>query len=118
MSPTKCRERFGPLSIGLITGVISTAVQSITSVESRLEAVYGFGSAFRDELFSDIDILAVAKDGPILALDTFYVLKAALHGATKIYGAPVHLTMLTEIEFASRPLRHMNEIILLWLNSK
>lgn len=98
--------------------MISTEVQSITSVESRLDAVYGFGSAFRDELFSDIDILAVAKDGPMLALDTFYALKVALHGVTKIYDAPVHLTILTEIEFASRPLRRMSELILLWKNSE
>lgn len=65
-------------------------------------------------MFSDIDILAVAKDGPMLALDTYYALKAALCDATKMYGAPIHLTMLTEIEFALRPLRRMNEITLLW----
>jgi predicted nucleotidyltransferase len=90
------------------------AIQSITSVESRLEAVYGFGSAFRGEPFRDIDILAVVKAEPSVALDTFYDLRIALENATTIYGAPVHLTMLTEVEFASKPLRCMNAMTLLW----
>jgi predicted nucleotidyltransferase len=76
--------------------------------------VYGFGSAFRDEPFRDIDILAVVKDGPMVALDTYYALKTALEDATRMYGAPIHLTMVTEIEFASRPLRCMNALTPLW----
>jgi len=90
------------------------AIQSITSAESRLEAVYGFGSAFRGEPFRDIDILAVIKVEQALALDAFYDLQTALEGATGIYGAPVHLTMLTEVEFSSRPLRCMNVLTPLW----
>jgi predicted nucleotidyltransferase len=114
MSLMKCQERCGPLSIGLITSVIRTAIQSITSAETRLEAVYGFGSAFRGEPFRDIDILAVVKAEPTVALDAFYGLRTALENATGIYGAPVHLTMLTEVEFASRPLRCMNALTPLW----
>lgn len=92
------------------------AIQSITSVESKLEAVYGFGSAFRNEPFRDIDIdiLAIVKDRPTVALDTYYVLRTALENATRMYGAPIHLTMLTEVEFASRPLRSMNALTPLW----
>ena len=90
------------------------AIQSITSAESRLEAVYGFGSAFRDEPFCDIDILAVVKDGPTGALDTYYALRTALENATRMYGAPIHLIMLTEVEFDSRPLRCMNVLTPLW----
>lgn len=76
--------------------------------------MYGFGSAFRGEPFHDIDILAVAKDGPAAALDTYYALRTALEITTGAYGAPIHLTMLTETEFASRPLRYMNALTLLW----
>lgn len=90
------------------------AIRSIASAESRLEAVYGFGSAFHDEPFRDIDILAVVKDGPTVALETYYALRTALENATRMYGAPIHLTMLTEIEFASRPLRCMNALTPLW----
>ena len=90
------------------------AVQSITSVESRLKAVYGFGSAFRGEPFRDVDILAVVEAKPIVALDAFYDLRIALESVMRIYEAPVHLTMLTEAEFASRPLRCMNELTTLW----
>ena len=90
------------------------AIQSIASPEGRLKAAYGFGSAFRNEPFRDIDILAVVKDGPTAALDMYYALRAALEAATTIHGAPVHLTMLTEVEFASRPLRCMDELTPLW----
>jgi len=55
-----------------------------------------------------------AKAEPSVALDTFYDLRIALENATTIYGAPVHLTMLTEVEFASKPLRCMNAMTLLW----
>lgn len=90
------------------------AIQSITLVEGKLETVYGFGSAFRNEPFRDIDILAVVKDGPTVALDTYYALRTSLENATRMYGAPIHLTMLTEVEFASRPLRCMNALTPLW----
>lgn len=76
--------------------------------------MYGFGSAFRGEPFHDIDILAVIKDGPTAALDTYYALRSALWGALKTYEAPIHLTMLTDIEFAARPLRCMNTLTPLW----
>lgn len=90
------------------------AIQSITSAETKLKAIYGFGSAFRSEPFRDIDILAVIKAEPTVALDLFYDLRTALENATKIYGAPIHLTMLTEAEFASRPLRCMSALTTLW----
>jgi predicted nucleotidyltransferase len=90
------------------------AIQSITSAESKLKAVYGFGSAFRGEPFHDIDILAVVKAEPTVALDAFYDLRTVLENATRIYGAPIHLTMLTEVEFASRPLKCMNALTPLW----
>lgn len=76
--------------------------------------MYGFGSAFRNEPFRDIDILAVVHDGPTATLNTYYALQTALENATKIYGAPIHLTLLTEVEFASRPLRCMNSLTPLW----
>lgn len=91
------------------------AIQSLTSAaDTRLKALYGFGSAFRGERFRDIDILAVAKDEPKVALEVFYEIRTALEHAMRLYGAPVHLTMLTETEFASRPLRHMDELTILW----
>lgn len=81
---------------------------------SGLEAVYGFGSAFRDEPFRDIDILAVVQDGSTATLDVYYALRTALEDVTRVHQAPIHLTMLTKVEFASRPLMCMNSLIPLW----
>lgn len=90
------------------------AIQSFTSAESRLKSIYGFGSAFRGEQFRDIDILAVVAPEATVTLDVFYDLRTALESAVRIYGAPIHLTMLTDVEFASRPLKRMNELTLIW----
>lgn len=76
--------------------------------------MYGFGSAFRCKPFRDVDILAVVKDGPTSALDIYYDLQSALKAATMQYGAPIDLTVLTTVEFDSRPLMCMNELIPLW----
>lgn len=90
------------------------AIQSIASVETKLKAVYGFGSAFRGESFRDIDILAVVGDDQARRLDAYYELRAALEIAVEEYGRPIHLTMLTEPEFRSRPLRDMNQLVMVW----
>lgn len=90
------------------------AIPSITSVESKLKAVYGFGSAFRGESFNDIDILAVVSDDSLRRLDTFYELRAALEFALAENENPIHLIMLTNAEFSSRPLRAMSELVTLW----
>lgn len=116
MSQMKCRVLFGPANIGDIINETRKAIQTITLVESRLSSVYGFGSAFRGEEFQDIDILAVLgkKNGSMI--ETYYALREVLVSATRMYGAPMHLTVLTEPEFESRPLKCMKELVPLWAN--
>src|SRR5947209_3707136 len=102
------------MSTGRISSAIRMAILSITSVDTELEAVYGFGSSFRGELFNDIDLLAVAAPSNTETLVTYYKVAEALQGVAAEFGCPCHLTMLTLAEYASRPLRNMDELRCLW----
>lgn len=113
-SPTRCREPFGTLSIGLITSAIKKEILSTTLVRNGLDAVYGFGSFFRGDAFNDIDLLAVASEASVNNLATYYDFRSSLARLSSDIGTPFHLTLLTVEEFLSRPLRDMSEIQLLW----
>ena len=102
------------MTIGRTVSEIRTAIQTITSAESKLEGVFGFGSFFRGELFNDVDLLAVAAKGRADTLATYYELVAAIEPVIVRLGCPLHLTLLTSDEFATRPLRHMAELQQVW----
>jgi predicted nucleotidyltransferase len=106
------------MNTGLIASEIRTAVQSITSIEKHLDAVFGFGSFFRGELFRDIDVLAVTSQHNSETLRTFYLLSEALDPISVRCGCPVHLTMFTPAEFHAKPLRDMHELQTLWRAGK
>lgn len=76
--------------------------------------MYGFGSFFRGEPFNDVDILAVASVGNSEVLRTYYKVSTALRSIRSELTRPCHLTLMTHEEFASRPMRHMNELQCLW----
>jgi predicted nucleotidyltransferase len=90
------------------------AIQTITSVENRLEAVFGFGSFFRGELFNDLDLLAVAAKNATDNLETYYKLVTAIEPVAAKLGCSLDLTLLTSDEFATRPLMHMDELRRVW----
>jgi predicted nucleotidyltransferase len=114
MSQMRCPAASGQMNAGLIASEIGAAIRSITSVESKLEAVYGFGSCFRGEPFNDIDLLAVANAANAHTLETYYELSSLLNLRFALWICPFDLTLLTSDEFKSRPLRNMGELYCLW----
>jgi predicted nucleotidyltransferase len=108
----KCRVGYGQMNAGLIASEIRTAILSITSVDSKFEVVFGFGSFFRGEAFNDIDLLAVASFANRDTLHAYYELLDVLNSIS--LQRPIHLTVLTGDEFKSKPLRDMDQLQCLW----
>lgn len=77
-------------------------------------SVWGFGSFFRgDERAKDIDLLAVVKRGN-LNLEAIRKIRKQFNKVGHKFGLNVDLTILTCSEFAEKPLREMDELVLLF----
>jgi predicted nucleotidyltransferase len=71
---------------------------------SEVEAVFGFGSFFRDEPFNDVDLALVFSDNCVDPLPAFERVMSRLKAAEENLGVRLHVTPLTAKEFQERPL--------------
>jgi predicted nucleotidyltransferase len=102
----------------MISGaIISTMTREILCTLSTINdvaSVWGFGSFFRgDEGAKDIDLLAVVKRGN-LNLEAIRTIRKQFNQVGNKFGLNVDLTILTCSEFAEKPLREMDELVLLF----
>ncbi len=81
----------------------------ITEVE--IDAIYGFGSFFRSDVFSDIDIVIVCNSKIEKLADTHRKIGGLLGFISSKIGIPIDFTLLTHREFDSRLLREHDALI-------
>jgi predicted nucleotidyltransferase len=86
-------------------------ILSITSICPDIQAVYGFGSFFRAEPYNDIDVLIVLRCNRIHILSAFKRIKAGFDKLGETQNVDFDLLVLTEAEFAEKPLRDMGSLI-------
>lgn len=75
--------------------------------------VYGFGSFFSKREFNDIDILGVSHrhSDPIQTHKIFRCFRERIHNLFKVN---VDFLIFTEDEFRDRPLRDMDQLVILF----
>jgi predicted nucleotidyltransferase len=95
---------------------MKTEIQSITAELHDIYGVYGFGSFFRGNQYSDIDILIVAS--PICGdtLSLFYLVKERLQKIDQSIN--IDITLLTYSEFLTRPLFEIDSLTEIHISSK
>jgi predicted nucleotidyltransferase len=81
---------------------------------SEVEAVFGFGSYFRDEPFDDVDLAVVFTDACENSLAVYELLVSRLRAADIRLGVHFHVTPFTGKEFKQKPLREHNTLIRLF----
>lgn len=88
------------------------AIQRMLSALPDECDVYGIGSFFKGvERFRDVDLVVVTSDISTPATSTKQFRHSALQAGREI-GIKFDITVLTRSEFAGRPLRDMEELIL------
>lgn len=101
------------MTFGPTTRRIRTGIRFILDHCSGLQSVWGFGSYFRGDAFNDVDLLTVVDcDRAELVKMTRQVRERFLKMDREL-GLTLHLLVLTAEEFSERPLRDMDELVLL-----
>ncbi|WP_163229546.1 hypothetical protein [Caulobacter rhizosphaerae] len=76
-----------------------------------VSAIYGMGSYFLEQPFNDVDLVVIVSPTkrPLAALGS--EIRTALAPLSQITGAPLDITIFTETEFFTRPLRDMHTLV-------
>jgi len=80
-------------------------------IKANVQAVYGFGSFFRDSSFSDVDIIIVSKESENNLVNLHRQLCGLLGEISSSIQLRIDFTLLTEDEFSSVQLRERNRLI-------
>ncbi|KWV90881.1 hypothetical protein AUC45_05935 [Erythrobacter sp. YT30] len=88
-------------------------IQYILDQCPSLQSVWGFGSYFRGGLFNDIDILAVVDGDRAGLVKRIHQIRECFMGLDREFGLKFNLLILTIEEFSERPLRDMDQLVLL-----
>ena len=110
-SPVKCPEHSGKPTAGITIKKIETEIRSIAPEVSEVNAVYGFGSFFRSQRYSDIDIIAVASPSCEDYLGTYYAFRTKIESIGVRLSVIFDITFLTAREFEERPLLEMDRLV-------
>ena len=87
-------------------------IAAIRQIAQRLEAVcavFGMGSYFRGEPFNDLDLVVVVAPTETIT-EVGRTIRTALAPIAEMVGVPIDVTILTQAEFAERPLRDMHTL--------
>ena len=93
-------------------------IQYIIIERHDIISIYGFGSFFRLQRYNDIDLLVVVSDSCSNLVDLYYHIKTRFERLGDVIGERIHMLVLTEEEFVSRPLRNMDELVELFRRDK
>lgn len=83
--------------------------QRASGLEAIIE-VYGMGSFFRGAVFQDIDLVIVVNCERDALLRSANAIRGAFSDLSTKLTTPIDLTILTESELASCPLRDMSSL--------
>jgi predicted nucleotidyltransferase len=106
------------MNTGLTKSRIQTEIWQALLGETRIEAVFGFGSFFRDEPFNDIDLALVFTEDCDDPLQVYERLLARLKVAHSSLGVRFDVTPLTFKEFREQPLRDHALLVPLFRRAK
>ncbi len=110
----KYRAGCGEMTSGPTPAKMKMEIQSLHIDLLEIKAVYGFGSFFREEAsFNDIDLLVIISISASKSVDSYYKLKREFDRLAHKFQMTVDLTVLTEKEFRTGPLRDMHQLQLL-----
>ncbi len=98
---------------GTITRKIKTAIQSTVEGFSAVESVWGFGSFFRGDVYNDVDVLIVLSAPREELTELTSALRSAFIIVERDFNLKFDLLFLTPEEFSSRPLRDMDQLVLI-----
>lgn len=76
-----------------------------------LISVFGFGSYFRGEAFSDIDLLFVIEGRDDKILSTCEFIERSLECRMGELAELIHPTFVTQGQFSRKPLRDMDQLV-------
>lgn len=99
------------MTSGLIIRRIRTEIRCTLEGCDRIHSIWGFGSFFRREEFSDIDVLVVVSSSGEQLLSDSKTIRANLLAIERRIGIPIDPLVLTATEFQSRPLRDMDQLV-------
>lgn len=99
------------MSIGTTRSQIEQELQSIAAPLTGVLALYGFGSFFRSEIFSDIDLVLVFTADCRNTLAVFENFLERLRPLSDAVGTRFDVTPLTLAEFDRKPLRESESLI-------
>src|ERR1700733_4603842 len=107
-----CMEKHncGRMIIGITRKKIKKEIVSII-IKANVQAVYGFGSFFRDSSFTDVDIIIVTKESENNLVNLHRQLCGLLGEISSSIQLRIDFTLLTEDEFSSVQLRERNRLI-------
>lgn len=79
-------------------------------------SVFGFGSYFRKEVFSDIDLLFVVTVETSKLLQVKNMIEACCLQIQKDWGVPIDPLVITSREYREQPLRDFDQLVSLSLS--
>lgn len=89
-------------------------MQSTFTKVNEINAIYGFGSFFRNHLYNDIDLLIVADKNCLELLKWYRYSKVKINTIFSEFNATSDITFLTFNEFQEKPLLEMDNLVLLY----
>jgi len=90
---------------------MTMAIQQRVSKLNGLQALYGMGSFFRGESYSDIDFVAVVDCQRDALVELGQQIRGAVHEECAALGAATDVIVFTAEEFHSKPLRDMSSLV-------
>jgi predicted nucleotidyltransferase len=88
-----------------------TAILSTIINQDEVRSVFGFGSYFRGEPSTDVDILVVLMGNHQQILAAYYEIKGRLEALGTRLSVTFDITALTCKEFLERPLLEMDHLV-------
>lgn len=104
----------GKMSSGHTISEIKTEIRSIFTSLPEVSSVYGFGSFFRGEQHSDIDVMVVLSCDRQRILHVFDMLRKHIRLLGERLNVRFDLIVLTGDEFAEEPIRDMELLHLIY----
>ena len=101
------------MNIGPMLRKIEIDIRTYVPMISTVQAVFGFGSFFRGGIYRDVDLVVLIDDIQARDRDYLRLLYSQFRSLAHIFDVPIDLVVLSTREFAQRPLRDMESLVLI-----
>ncbi|MFT9251601.1 MAG: nucleotidyltransferase domain-containing protein [Acetobacter okinawensis] len=114
-TPMRSQGLFIAMISGLTIEKIRMEIRSTVESLPFVQAVWGFGSYFRRETSRDIDLLVIVNCPIDELLHNTKTLRHAIAKLEDTFDQPIDLLIVTPTEFFERPLRDMDQLVMVYL---